>query len=368
VETVSSDDVRRLRVTAQHLDQRLPKEQLANVVRDVCGIQGQQSAAMLLALRARVANLTVDDVKQAIAEDRRVVRTWAMRGTLHLMANEDVQWMVDLFGPVFAAKDERRRLELGVTDKLAKKGLAAIREILADGEVLTRHELREKMNEHGVDIPEKGQALIHLIGLAAMEGIICLGPDRENGQFTYALSEQWIGGESRHSKEALTDLARRYISGYGPADAKDFAAWSGLKASDVKAAWQVRQEASDAKEIEVDGRKLLVDQSAFGAKPKRETTVRLVPAFDAYVLGYADRDWLVAPEHRNAVYHGGQTVPVVLVDGMAAGVWRYDQQPKRIKMRVQGFAGFGKNELELIREEAKDIGRFLGKAMSVEID
>jgi hypothetical protein len=100
---------------------------------------------------------------------------------------------------------------------------------------------------------------------------------------------------------------------------------------------------------------------------RSKTIVRLLPAFDAYILGYVNRDYLVRPEHQREVYHGGQTVPVVLVDGLAAGVWRYDRQGKKLKIILSPFDRFDEETQHLIAEEAENIGRFFGTAVSLEV-
>src|SRR5690242_6312715 len=96
--TFSSDELRAARTQAQHLDTRLPSSKLMEAVRDVVGIQGQLAPAMQLALRARVSGLDLRDVEQAIGEQHSLARTWAMRGTLHLLAAEDVGWLIGLLG------------------------------------------------------------------------------------------------------------------------------------------------------------------------------------------------------------------------------------------------------------------------------
>src|SRR5258708_29631900 len=107
---------------AQNLYSRLPHKVLVDAVRDVVGIQAQLTPAMMLALRARVSGLTISDIETAIADDRGLVRTWAMRATLHLLAADDFSWLVRLLGPIFSAKDKRRRLQLGIDDDLSAAG------------------------------------------------------------------------------------------------------------------------------------------------------------------------------------------------------------------------------------------------------
>ncbi|HLY28240.1 MAG TPA: crosslink repair DNA glycosylase YcaQ family protein, partial [Aggregatilineales bacterium] len=83
------------------------------VVSAVCGLQAQDAQAAILSARVRSSGLTVGDMEQAMLHDRSIIRTWAMRGTLHLIATEDLSWLLALLGPVFVAADRRRRLQLG---------------------------------------------------------------------------------------------------------------------------------------------------------------------------------------------------------------------------------------------------------------
>jgi len=356
--TLSCDELRAARTQAQHLDTRLPSSKLVEAVRDVGGIQGQLAPAMQLALRARVRDLDLRDVEQAIADHHSLVRTWAMRGTLHLLAAEDVRWMVGVLGSGFSAKDSRRRLQLGVDEKVSAAGLKAIREILEGSDPLTRHELREKLIERDVQVDPKGQALIHLIGQAALEGIICTGPDRANGESTFVLLDDWIKPGKILAKDvALTELARRYLEGFAPADVRDFAAWSGLSLTEAKRGWTSLEKDEKLVEVEVEKRKLSV-LTALHSKADAPPVVRLLPAFDTYLLGYHGRSDLVSPKHQPEVYHGGQTVPVVLINGLAAGVWRYERKGKRLDITVKAFEKFDATITRLIAEEADDIGRF----------
>jgi Winged helix DNA-binding domain len=89
------DQVRRWRVARQRLDRRVPRRRLLEVVRDVCGVHAQVQSSAELQVWARVNGVTADDVRSALWKERTLVRSWAMRGTLHLFTAED--W------PVYAA-------------------------------------------------------------------------------------------------------------------------------------------------------------------------------------------------------------------------------------------------------------------------
>ncbi|MGB8644392.1 MAG: winged helix DNA-binding domain-containing protein, partial [Anaerolineae bacterium] len=310
-----------LRLRAQCLTPWRSRHELVEVVRTVCGVNAQFTPAMLLSLRARIKGLTLDEVQAAIADSRTLVRTWAVRGTLHLLAAEDARWLVALLGPRLAAQDARRRLQLGLDEEKCVQALQEMQTILAHGEPLTRWELVDRLNEQGVTIERQGQAAIHLISLAAFKSLLCLGPERANGDKTYALTRRWVGHKPSPQPTALDTLARRYLAGYGPATLQDFAGWSGLPVAAARTAWESLRAGSEWAEVQVDGQALRAPTAALNALELFEPHVRLLPAFDTYLLGYADRRHVVPPRYQREVYHGGQTVPVVLVNGAAAGVW-----------------------------------------------
>ncbi len=146
-----------------------------------------------------------------------------MRGTLHLVDQRDLGWLVPLLGPSFIKKGTRRRLELGLDELKVVRGLEEVRAILHEDGVLTRSELIERLNDRGVDIDPKSQAPYHLLLRAALEGIVGVGPETDLGEQTFYLvanpdaMRKPISGD-----QGQAELARRYLSGYGPASLKDF--------------------------------------------------------------------------------------------------------------------------------------------------
>ena len=115
---MADDRALRARRLAAQLLTRQAKD-VAGAVAHLTAVQAQSTPAARLALRARVAGITAADVDRACA-DGAVVRTWLMRGTLHMVAAADVRWLVDLFGPANLKAGARRRKELGLTDKLCE--------------------------------------------------------------------------------------------------------------------------------------------------------------------------------------------------------------------------------------------------------
>ena len=354
--------VRALRAYNQCLYRKAARNDLVDVVRALCGVNAQSAPAMSLSLRARIDGLDPVDIGHAIGPERALARTWAMRGTIHLMASDDLAWTVALLGPGIVAKGRRRRRELGLDDDALSSGMKLIRESLAGHGPLTRVELTDRLIDRGLNLERRGQAPYHLFAYAALKGLICMGPERENGDQTYVLAGEWIGGQKAFARdEALACLAHRYICGYGPSGPGDFAAWSGMSLADAKKGWKLALGQYDVVEADVEGNKLWLPTAQLKALDEIAgggTVVNLLPAFDELVLGYADRGYIVPGEHRKAVYHGGQTVPVVLVDGLAAGVWRYERRGKKLNVKVSLFGRFDRAVKDLVEKEAEDIGRF----------
>jgi hypothetical protein len=360
---LSPEQVRAMRLRAQHLHQKASVGDLAEVVGSLCGVNAQSGPAMMLALRARVEGLEPADVEKAI-ENFTLARTWAMRGTIHLLDTFDLGWMTSLLGPVMIAKGRSRRLELGLGEEKIARGLQEIQIIMGSAGPMTRDELTATLNDRGVDIDRKSQAPYHLIAYAALKGLIYIGPDSKNGDQTYSL----VSGLPRvhgpfAGDEALAELTIRYLKGYGPASPQDFCAWSGLSLADAKKGWKLATIRETFEDISVEDRVLssLATQHEHPEESaSSDTVVNLLPAFDPVVLGYADREYLVPGKYQKEVYHGGQTVPVVLVNGLAAGVWRYERRDKKLNVDVTLFGRGDRTIMDLVEEEAEDIGRFFG--------
>jgi Winged helix DNA-binding domain len=364
---LGTDDLRRLRMSAQRLTGRRPRA-AAEVVRAVGGLQAQDTPASRLAVRPRSTGLDEAAVRAACNQDRSVVRTWAMRGTLHLVAAEDAGWLVALLGPVFAAADRRRRLQLGLDDDLCDRALAALPAVLAAGP-LSRADLVRGLAAEGVRIDPGGQAPAHLVGYAAMRGLVCRGPDLDGDQASYVLLEDWVGpGRAIGPDDALAELARRYLGGHGPAGPEDLAAWAGLPVGRARRAFELV--AGELRELEVVGRRLWAPADAPAARsPTGDPVVRLLGRFDDYLLGWRGRDLVLDARFARRVAAGGWVHPVVVVDGRVAGTWRARRAGGRLEVAVEPFAGrLPPGAGPGLEAEAADLGRFLAAETRLALD
>jgi hypothetical protein len=342
-----------------------PAAGVVGAVRGAAAVQAQDLRASWLGVRARTSGLTVADVRRAVGEERSVIRTWAMRGTLHMVPAADAGWITDLFGPALLPRFARRRAELGLDDGLCAKAVDALPDILAGGRALTRSDLVAALGEAGVPVPTEGQAPAHLTLYAALRGVVCRGPDTEGGEATYVLLRDWVGSwEPRDPDVALAKLARRHVSGYGPTRPEDFAAWSGLPARQVRRAWELVAPALT--EVSTASGPMWVIGDAADALPDvpARPRVRLIGAYDGYLLGYRDRSEVLPAEHARAVTPGGGVLhPAVVVDGRVVARWRRAGEA----VRVEPFAALDDGTLAAVAAEVADIGRFLGADTRLEV-
>jgi hypothetical protein len=320
---------------------------------------------MELSLRARLDGLERKHVAAALAEGR-LARTWTLRGTMHLHDPRDLRWLVPLLGPASNASAKRRQRELGLTEEVLSRGAGLIVDALEGSGPLTRWELMDALEAEGLRLDRTSQAPIHLIRFAALEGLLAIGPDRD-GEATYDIFERLAGPLRDEPRgDYLEALARRYLEGYGPATAADLAAWSGLSAADAKAGWGLLSDTLRLREVRLGARTLYsIGTPAAGRKGAGPIRARLLPSFDTYLLGYGDRDLVVAPGRSREVYHGGQMAPAVAVDGEVVGTWGFVRKAKRIEVEVRPFEPLDVQARSAVVDEAADVGRFFGSAASL---
>jgi hypothetical protein len=347
-----------VRAVAQLLHRPSGVPDPVEVVRDAAGIQAQDANAARLGIRARSARTSVSDVERARAEDRSIVRTWAMRGTLHLLATEDLCWQRTLFAERELEWSRRRLSEaLGVDRRAQERSVRLIVRMLEKEGVVTRREVLDRLEGAGIEF-ERQTAGHHLPRLAVLEGVACLGPDRGRDT-TYVLTRDWIGEPPAVERDrALAELASRYLAAFGPADEADMAAWAGLGLGECRAA--LASISSELAEVRVGPLRLAMLRRATLRGP-RGRLVRMLPGFDNYLIGHASRDFAVPPEHAGRVWPGGGIIrPTVLVDGHAIGTWTTRRAKGRNQISLDAFAALDDDVIAAISREVEDIGRFEG--------
>ena len=276
-----------------------------------------------------------------------------MRGTVHLLDAEDSVWMLPLFEPAIASNSRRRAVQLGLAPAQVDRALDVIRRATSAGEPVDRPALVELMRRRRIEItPERR---VHIFRLAVAEGVAAFGPD-VRGEPALVAPDSWLGKRPPHDRDAaLAELARRYFAAFGPATEADFAGWAGLPLRDVRAGMsaiggELRKVQIGNEEGRAHGR---------GRRPPAGAVVRLLPAWDTYLMGYRDRSFL-APGGRwpRIMPGGGMLKPAILLDGEAVGLWRSRRAGAKLVVELEPFERFDAATRTAIEAEVADLGRF----------
>lgn len=333
------------RLTAQGLAGP-PSPDATAVAERLLAVQGQDPRGFRLAVRVRTEGLTAADVDRALGEERSLLVTWLNRGTLHLVRSEDYPWLQALTTPPLLTSSARRLRQEGVSEADAERAMGTIERALAEEGPLTRIELRERLDTAGVST--EGQAMIHLLFLAALRGIAVRGP-MVGKQHAYVLVRDWLGEQRPVDREkALAELARRYLRGHQPASDRDLARWAGLPLRDARAGL-----GAIAGELEQGDDGLL--RLAKGEEPAPLPAPRLLGAFDPVLLGWTSREEILGP-HTTLVTRNGIFHPFAMADGRAVAKWGMP----RGKLTVEPLERLPAGVSVALESDAADVARFLG--------
>jgi hypothetical protein len=296
----------------------LTRPRARNVVeatRHLLAVQAQDPRGARLAVRARTNGAHASDVDRALTDERSLVVTWANRGTLHLIAAEDEPLLHALTTPQLRTGSERRLRQEGVSAAAAERGVAAIIKALGENGPMTRSALRAVVER--ARVPTAGQALVHVLFRATLDGLIVRGPMIGREQ-AFVLVADWLGerpANHRDRDSALAELARRYLAGHGPADDRDLAKWAQITLRDARAGLSMIASELDQRP---DG---LVDVRRRGGAKPEGSSPRLLGAFEPLLLGWCSRAFVLDAARRDTVLAGGVFKPIVLVGGRVAGTW-----------------------------------------------
>ena len=309
-------------------------------VRALTAIQAQDYPGALDSVALRTVGRRRSDV-EAVLDAGDVVRSWPMRGTLHLVAGDDLPWLLDLLGARVLAGAAGRRERLGLTEadtELARQ--VAVAE-LKGGRRLRRGALLTAFADGGVDVT--GQRGYHLLWYLAQTATLCLGPT-EAGQQHFVLLGEWVGSPPRKERaEALGELALRYFTGHGPASVKDLARWAGLTLGDARAGLALAR--TQLATLEVGGVEYFLGPGTadlLAAARRDARGVFLLPGFDEFVLGYGDRSAVLDPAFADRIVPGGNGMfrPTVVCDGRIVGTWAWTGRGERRTVTATPFTEF----------------------------
>lgn len=312
----------------------------ADAVRWLTAMQAQDHAGVLTSVALRTEGGTRAGVEAAFNAGE-IVKSWPLRGTLHLAAAEDLPWMLELTAPRVLAGAATRRAQLGLdVSTLERAGQVAL-DSLTGGRRLSRAQLLARWEEAG--IATTGQRGYHMIWYLAQTGLICFGPI-EGGEPQLVLMEEWIRRPRVLERDqALGELTLRYFSSHGPATVKDLTRWANLTATDVRTGLALAL--PRLARIEVDGVQYFMDPRTpdlLDACLRRAKGVFLLPGFDEYILGYGDRTAVLPAEFARLIVPGGNGMfkPTVVSAGQVVGTWRHAGRGAKRTIEATPFTSF----------------------------
>ncbi|HEY1833054.1 MAG TPA: winged helix DNA-binding domain-containing protein, partial [Solirubrobacteraceae bacterium] len=306
-----------------------------------------------LALRARMKpGLGRSDVDRCLSEERSLVIDWLNRGTLHLVRSEDHGWLHALTAPRLEIGNMRRLAQEGVTPAQAERAVTTIEQALVDDGPQTRAQLGERIARRRVRT--EGQALIHLLSLACLRGVALRGP-MVGRDHAYAHARDWLGPRQEVDRDAaLTELARRYLIGHGPADERDLAYWSGLPLRDARAGMRALGQRLRKRE---DGLFELTTRGGRRQAPEPPyPPPRLLGSFDPALHGWRSREWLLGKlDARQVITVNGIFRAFALVAGRGVGLWRIAGGAIELEPLVRVSA----SDRAALLADGEDVVRFL---------
>jgi hypothetical protein len=359
---VTWEQVYAWRMRRQYLDPRGTRS-ASEIVGRLCGVQAQVASAAATAVAVRQHTPDGAATERDLAA-LSLMKTWAMRGTLHLMRPEDAGAFLSLMADTGVWRKPSWQRVCGITPQQLDALADEVAGVL-DGAVLTRDQLVTRLvaDRRFAGMEERlrsgwGQVLKPL----AWRGVLCHGPNEGNRvTFTHPASRYpgWV--KPPEPDDAAPTAIAAYLGAYGPAGPETFDRWLSLNSTSRPKLRRWFADLGDTlTEVDVEGRTGFVlsahaDELA-GTDPC--TGVRLLGGFDQYVLGPGTGDEVLLPkEHRSAVSRqSGWISPIVVRDGRIVGVWSRDGD----ELVVSPFAGAARLPREELEREAAHVARASG--------
>ncbi|RII11825.1 hypothetical protein DSC45_28335 [Streptomyces sp. YIM 130001] len=365
------NDVCARRLSRHFLDRPAAAGRIPDVVAAIGGAHAQVMSAAELSVGLRTEGTTRQDVRDALWEERTLVKTFGPRGTVHLLPAAELSFWTGALSAVpmpVSGLAQSARLDEAQTDEVVE----AVAGILREGEPPTVDELSDAVIARTGDWaadpvtpaftgmwPRWRQAL-HVAG---HRGALCFGPNRGR-KVTYTSPERWLPGlRPMDPDKALAELVRRYLRSYGPGSSRDFAQWLNAPrrwAADLFASLgdELRPVAGFA-EDETDSYQL-ADEPAYPAEAPAPA-LRLLPYFDAYVIGSHPRKLIYPGQAAERALSTGQagTTQVVTVGGEVAGIWHQKRSGRKVALTVELFGRSTKKRRAEAEAQAERIGQIL---------
>lgn len=372
-ETISAETLNRLYLNKHRLFPKAKRNEFVHVVDDVCGLHAQAPQTPYLSLWSRVDDFENSMLEKALYVDKKLIKVWCMRGTLHVIRSDDLPIYNRALRRMWFEHHGRymREPHYPSLEERKKDIYPAVLEALAEG-ALKRKDLNNKVRALLRDDSKPYQRLFSgwggILKETAYEGLT-VHAQPCGIEACFARLDKWlprVDVNSVDEEEAQEKLLAKYLRGYGPATQQDFVLWSGLMAGDAQRAIQnaesrlLQVEVKDAK-----GRFLMLKEDAQtidSVDVDEEPPVILLPRFDSILLGHKDRSRIIREEYKKRVFKPkvGDIAATILIDGRIVGTWRPTKTKAGLTITANLFEKISRGRLREVEQRAEELSRFLG--------
>jgi len=354
-----------------HLLDRAPKGKELETIEDILGLNAQGALNYNLSLWNRVESLDRELINAATL-DRRLIRSWFMRNTVHIMPLRLAHIARAALRDSLVSEWDRWTVKTGSKESPVswEKYYGGVLEALKDGS-LSMSEILDN-----IEMGKDEKRLLHrVVREMSLKGLVYNAAPRgkwyHDAEHTYADAQRWAPCTERHDAvEAREELLLRYLRGYGPASAQDFAYWTGMKVADAKHAFQgVRQAMA---EVHAEGHKgelyALKDDLPELETAEPEPSLRLLPKFDALIMGHRDKTRIMGEEARRRVFlPKAEVSATVLLNGMVDGVWSIKRSGDVWRLDLSLFEGLNREAEEMLHSELESLKIFTGFEIEADV-
>jgi hypothetical protein len=340
----------------------------AQIAAAICGAHAQVLSAAEVSLALRIQGATRTTIRDALWNDHRLIKTHGPRGTVHLFGAADLPiWTATLSAiPAHNPFPDHVRL----TPPQAEEIVGAIGHALEDAELT---------------IDELDRAIVHLVGtwagdrvmpafqdlwprwrqavgMASHRGMLCFGPPRGH-RVTYTNPRRWLPSlRPVPADEAIGTVIKRYLHAFGPATPGQFAQWIGSPSASARE--QFERNRRHLVEVNFDGTPAWLVRGDVDMPRASEARgiVLLLPYFDTYTIGGQPRSRLFPGKAAaRALAPSGQpgNYPVLLVDGVVAGVWHQRRSGRQIEVTVEPLTRLTADQGRGLKIQIERIGEIL---------
>jgi hypothetical protein len=327
-----------------------PFKSVYEVVKWMGALQAQDYYGSLWAIGLRMKGLNENMIEKAI-DDKQIVRSWPMRGTLHFTAPEDLRWMLNLLAPRVIKKATSVYTQADLNSKVFSKASNILVKEFEKSPTMTRDEIYRVLEKYRISTSQSRG--LHILGWMAQNGIICQA-SRKGKQPTFALLDYWIPEvKPIDVEESLAKLALQYFKSHGPATIQDFCWWTGLTQTEARKAIGLVE--PTLLRLKADANFIYSADAQGGSK---SSSIILIPSYDEFSVGYKDRSALLDDANIARTGHGIFS-SCILLNGKIAGTWKRTKEKNGVKIQTDLFYKLSEKETQNLEKAVDRYKNFL---------